>query len=158
MKEVTLRNGETTLVDDEDYAKTMQFLWRLDSKGYVCRCTRHPNIPRRYICLYLHRYLLGLFDGRDVLVDHRDGNPLNNTRANLRKCTRSQNSCNSKRNTRNKTGYKGVTRSRKVGRFLASITINGKVIRIGTFDNPADAHDAYVEAAKQLHGEFHNPG
>ena len=51
---------------------------------------------------------------------------------------------------RNKTGFNGVSKKRK--KFKASISIDGKNTKLGTFTKPRDAAMAYDEAivANQL--------
>lgn len=91
-------------------------------------------------------------DPKDIEVDHKDRNPLNNCWSNLRLATRSQNTCNRKVNA-GKTLPKGVTK-KSTGRYQARITCNGNRIHLGNFDTPEEAHQVYCEAAARLHGEF----
>ena len=86
-------------------------------------------------------------------VDHRNGDALDNRLDNLRAADRGGNSKN--RRSQNPLG-KGVTR-RKTG-FEATIAVNGKDYYLGRFPTAEDAHAAYCEAAKRLHGEFANFG
>ena len=84
--------------------------------------------------LYLHSIIVG--DTPDGFqVDHIDGNPLNNTRCNLRFVTAQQNLLN--RCTPNSTGYAGVKPSG--GKYLAQVSLNRKNLYIGTFDMPEEA-------------------
>lgn len=85
-------------------------------------------------------------------IDHKDRNGLNNTRANLRIATQSQNSANSKVRSTNKLGVKGVYQ--QDGRYRANITVNGKRHDLGMFVTLEEARAAYMEAAKKYFGEF----
>jgi hypothetical protein len=88
-----------------------------------------------------------------LVVDHIDGNGLNNTRVNLRICTSAQNICNSK--GRSKTSkYKGVTRRKMSNKWFAQIKFNRKHIDIGRFDNEIEAAKAYDNVARKLFKEF----
>lgn len=78
-------------------------------------------------------------------IDHADGISSNNRWANLRLATPSQNLRNARLRSDNKSGFKGVCRYK--GRWLAQIQTNGKCRHLGMFDNPEDAHAAYMKAA-----------
>jgi hypothetical protein len=54
----------------------------------------------------MHRDILGLLRDDPRVVDHIDGNPLNNCRANLRICTQAENTMNRRLDRRNTSGYK----------------------------------------------------
>ena len=86
-------------------------------------------------------------------LDHKNSNRLDNRLCNLRLGTRSQNQFNVGPRKTNKSGYKGVSR-RANGQWWAKIRANGKFYSLGLHDDPAVAHQAYVAAAKRLHGEF----
>jgi hypothetical protein len=85
-------------------------------------------------------------------VDHIDTDGGNNVWTNLRESTRRQNASNTRTKSTNTSGFKGVSRTRK--RWMATITVNYRMTYLGTFDTKEEAHEAYVEAAKRLHGEF----
>ena len=86
------------LVDDTDYERLRWTQWRLTSEGYVIR-SRSPAI-------LLHRFLLDVQPGQ--IVDHRDGNKLNNTRANLRLVTNAQNIWNRSVAVDSRSGLRGI--------------------------------------------------
>jgi AP2 domain/HNH endonuclease len=87
-------------------------------------------------------------------IDHRDGNVTNNRWNNLRRATWSENNANRCRSRNNTSGYKGVFRCRKTGKWRACICKNGQTIHLGAFTTPQAAHAAYVAAARKLFGEF----
>lgn len=93
------------------------------------------------------------------IVDHINGNRSDNRFENLREATHGQNRANSKHN--NKTGLKGVRFLSWVPegkrRWAAGITHNKQVTYLGSFHTKEEAHSAYCEAAKRLHGEFSKP-
>lgn len=90
-------------------------------------------------------------------IDHINGNRSDNRIKNLRIATNGQNRANSK--TSAKSGYKGVTFKKwlKEKPWQAAITHNKKVIYIGCYRTPEEAHAAYCDAAKKLHGDFFRP-
>jgi hypothetical protein len=99
----------------------------------------------------LHRLLLGVPGG--TIVDHANGNGLDNRRPNLRVCTHAENMRN-RRPTTNASGFKGVA-VRPAGRpYQAHIRCDGRRYWLGRFDSPEGAHRAYCDAATRLHGEF----
>jgi hypothetical protein len=113
-------------------------------------------------CETLHREILERALRRrlepDEVVDHIDGNGLNNCRNNLRPATRAQNRMNSKVSTNNASGYKGVSWHKRRGKWLAQIRIARKRIYLGYFASAEEAHVAYVAAAREHFGEFANDG
>ena len=155
MKVMMIQN-KTVLIDDEDSDRVSAFTWHIQSgKTYVQTNIPHPKFPgtRRKTKLRLHRFLLGVIDPK-VLVDHKNGDPLDNRKENLRLATPTQNRQNRKKCTRNKSGYKGVYQ-RSNGKWVAQICFNKKVLVIGTtFDDPYVAHLAYQKNAIEFHGEF----
>jgi HNH endonuclease len=104
---------------------------------------------------YVHRLIWKLVTGQDpgdMVIDHIDGNRLNNSWHNLRLATASNNACNQHKPPENKTGFKGV--SKKKRGFVSLIRIEGKKSYLGYFPTPEEAHAAYCEAAKACHGDF----
>ena len=86
-------------------------------------------------------------------VDHKDLDKANNRWPNLRAASNGLNKANSPRRRDNTTGFKGVY-DRGNGRYRAAIRVEGKLIILGHFSDPAEAHAAYVAAARQHFGEF----
>lgn len=107
--------------------------------------------------VYLHRFITNAPKGTHV--DHRDRDGLNNTDDNLRISTYSQNQGNSKA-TKNTGLPKGVGRIKgsKLNPYCAQITYNRKKIHLGSFPTAEAAHEAYCKKAKELFGEYFNPG
>lgn len=89
-------------------------------------------------------------------IDHIDNNPLNNAWSNLREVTSGQNSQNLRKARKdNKSGYLGVY-LHKMGKkgkpqWRARIQVDGKVKHLGLFTTAELAHEAYLEAKRQLH-------
>lgn len=87
-------------------------------------------------------------------VDHVNGNTLDNRAANLRLATPSQNACNHGPQSRNGSGYKGVSWDRSRGKWIAVIAVNKKQKNLGRFATKEAAAHAYNLAAAERHGEF----
>jgi len=83
-------------------------------------------------------------------IDHRDRNKTNNAIDNLRLATQAQQGQN--RGAFGATGLKGVTRTHK--KWVARIRISGKLVYLGTFDDPVAAYIAYETKAVEIFGEF----
>lgn len=99
------------------------------------------------------RVIVGVRDSA-VLVDHRDGDGLNNRRLNLRICTSLQNQANRTKNSSGSSKYKGVTKDRRSGAWVAQSSEKNKHIYLGSFDSEIEAANAYDEYALNRFGEF----
>lgn len=96
---------------------------------------------------WLHFY--GVFP--DHCIDHIDGNPRNNSIANLRDVTIAVNTQNQKTAQRsNKCGLLGVSKH-KCGRFVSGLWVDGKSKYLGLYDTPEEAHEVYLKAKRALH-------
>lgn len=91
------------------------------------------------------------------LVDHRDGDGLNNRMDNLRPATCAQNSANQARPVSNTSGYKGVSWRKRDRRWYAYIKVNGKQCHLGSYATAQDAAHAYDAAAIAAWGEYARP-
>ena len=99
-------------------------------------------------------YVYGEWPESDVDHVNNDGPKHDNRICNLRLATRSQNAANTGKKSTNKSGYKGVSWHKATCKWRAQIMINGKKTHLGLFDSAEDAHKAYVEKIKEIHGEF----
>lgn len=88
-------------------------------------------------------------------VDHIDMDRSNNRWTNLRAALRSQNNANRRKQPGSKSSSKGVHWEAAVSAWCARIAVAPrKRIVLGYFPTEAEAHAAYVEAAKVHYGEF----
>ena len=143
----------TTLVDPADVAVATAHKWFRDDKGYVVFNQYKDGIRRR---LRLHREILGSKKGDRT--DHINGDKLDNRRANLRICTDSENNRNRRLSKNNLSRFKGVTYCKRRSNFYARVMKDRRSFFLGTFNTAEEAHAAYCNAARELHGEFFNPG
>ena len=84
-------------------------------------------------------------------VDHINRNKADNRFVNLRVCSTSENKQNLGAKSFGKSGLLGVKYRKDRDRWVAVIGLNGKRRYIGSFNNPEQAHDAYVAAKRLLH-------
>lgn len=87
-------------------------------------------------------------------IDHINGDSTDNRIENLREATNTENCRASRRSVNNQSGYKGVYFCNYTKRWRASICVNGKTKKLGRFNTPAEAHEAYKTAAIKYFGEF----
>lgn len=154
MKRIHLSGSfEYAMVDDDTYTSLMKYWWKIGSNGYAITFGRNglPHTQK-----LMHRLIMNAAPFQ--MVDHIDGNPMNNCRSNLRFVTHSQNNFNSgKRNPELTTSkYKGVRRQRwgYKDRWAATIYADHHRYELGTFASEVEAARAYNKAASQLHGVY----
>jgi hypothetical protein len=128
-----------TKVDYDVYNDVTQYKWCL-SRGYA------TNVKFR-----LHRYVMGAKKG-DPLVDHINGDPLDNRLVNLRFATASQNCQNRKKKEGLTSQYKGVSLTEnKNKKWMCTININNTSKKI-TFEKETHAAYFYDLQAIQYYG------
>jgi hypothetical protein len=146
IRRIPLGNGLFTTVDAADYEMLSRYKWRAAHHGSntYAVCTT----PKGRI-VSMHRMLLRPRKG--WLVDHADGNGLNNRRCNLRICNHQQNAGNRLPRGRS-SRFVGVCR---VGnKYLARITYRGKSYHLGTFTNEIEAAKARDKKAYEFWGPY----
>ena len=114
------------------------------------------NVRIRGTDIRAHRIIWTMVTGRwpTNQIDHINENPNDNRWCNLREATKSQNMMNITRVRSNSSGYKGVSWHKVCKKWRALIAVNNQSVHLGLFETRDDARDAYIEAAKKLHGEF----
>jgi hypothetical protein len=132
------------LVSPED-AWVLDLSWTLHKAGYAMCCSSGPKD------VLMHRAVAK--PSSSAVVDHINGNRLDNRRENLRNCTQAENARNTRRIV-NKSGARGVVFDMRDQKWAAAIGFQGRRIHLGRYDSPEEAGQAYDSAARQLHGEF----
>jgi hypothetical protein len=157
MKEIPLTQGKVALVDDEDYDRLVAmgkwYAMYTKHKWYAMKTIQRNGKGYK---LLLHRFIMDVVDPK-ILVDHKNGNGLDNTRQNLRICSSAQNQINRIVSRNNKVGYKGVYYDKYKKLWVAEIQIYGKRKFLGYHHTPELAAIAYDDYAKSVGKEFAHP-
>lgn len=130
-------------MDSKDYEKYKNENWHVDQKGYVYRYKR----------ITLHRAIMN--PNKNMVIDHINGDKLDNRKNNLRVCSQKENMKNQKLSIKNKTGFKGVY-FRNDGRrlkYTAQLKTNGKAY-VKSFITAIEAARYYNKLAKQYFGKY----
>ena len=138
---------ERTIIDSEDTYKIKPYKWHYNYTGYV-----ETHIKGRLVGI--QHIVTGIKRSKDHLIDHKDRNPLNNCKSNLRLCTYSENNMNRVKQKNNRSGFTGVSWYKRIKKWRARIMVGRKEISLGYFLNKGDACKAYNKAAIKHHGEF----
>lgn len=137
------------------------FIWKVKpcknkSAGIEAGCitNRYRTIKVLKKLYQAHRlawmYVYGKFPLK--LIDHINGNPLDNRIVNLREATNYENSQNIyKPQTNNTSGFLGVTYIPKKNKWRSKIAVEGKRLSLGYYKTPEDAYKAYIEAKRKYH-------
>lgn len=128
--------------------------WNIKVNDIAGKIKRGRVIVRfKKIDYYGHRLAWLIYNGvenQPKLIDHKNGNPLDNSIVNLREATYAINSQNVRTPTKaSSTGYLGVYP--EGDKFIAKIKLNKKNIRLGLFKNAIEASECYLKNKRILH-------
>ena len=146
--EVPLTQGFISLIDADAAELVLARKWHaIRCANLVYAATNIKDEQGKQRRVYLHRFVMGKFHGRDPVVDHINHNGLDNTKANLRFVTQAQNAAN--RRTWMKPA-KGVYPNGSG--WQAKIKKDGISHNLGTYKSEREALIAYNAAALVLYG------
>lgn len=140
--------NEAFYFDLEDYDIIKNIGWSRNSQGYIIGNIT-TNGKQKHISL--HRLIMG--SPIKMMVDHINGNKLDNRKGNLRICNSKENTRNSSAQKRNKLSVKGVSITHS-NTYQAQIQVDGKLKYLGSYKTVKEAADAYDLAAQKYFGEF----
>lgn len=148
---VPLTRGLFSLIDIEDVPLVEGKNWCAATKrGYKdTRSTAKAWIDGKMVSMHRILTVSSL-----PMVDHANGNSLDNRDCNRRPCSASENNRNKGVMIRSASGVKGVYWNKKRRKWHSIISINGKNLTLGWFDNIEDASGVYYKKAVELAGEF----
>lgn len=150
MKIIALSKGMVTKVSDEDFARLSELKWHVleIKKAKLNYAVRSVAYKGKSTKRYMHKELVPCPKG--FVIDHIDGDGLNNTRENLRVCSHLENM----RNRKPQKGMKhaGIFEVKKG--FSARIWHEGRTIDLGIFKTEEEAIEVRNNKAKELRGEF----
>lgn len=148
---VPLSNGRgLTLIDSVDFERVIEHRWHLSAKEEG----KNTDYVKGPAGVKLHAFIAEPPEG--MVVDHVNGDGLDNRRANLRVCTVAENRRNeAKRKPFDASSpFKGVTWDEERSKWSAKITVAGQTKNLGRFDDPGQAALAYDAAARAEFGPF----
>lgn len=143
-----------TIIDKENYHKVKGYCWYKESNvvDNLYYAVAHTHVDDSFSTskIRLHHLLLPKKEG--LLIDHIDGDGLNNTVDNLRYVNYSQSAQNTKLSKNNTSGHVGVSFQKKQNKWRAFISVKGKFVHLGTFNNIEDA----IRARKEAEDKYYN--
>jgi hypothetical protein len=149
VRQIPLTQDKVALVDDEDFSWLSHFKWN-------CRQSRGNLYAFSWIdghCISMHRLILN--PPREVSVDHKNGDGLDNRRGNIRFATQSQNTANTQRFRKGcSSQFKGVGWIKSRRKWLAYIRKDGQFKYLGRYRDEIEAARGYDKAATEMFGEF----
>ncbi len=145
MRKVKLTKGKFALVDDEDYEKLLAKKWHLHSCGYACSTVKKDGGS---FTVMMHREIMN--PCKDLEIDHRNHNRLDNRKKNLKICSRSDNLLNGSSHKDSKSKFRGVSWCKQTNKWRAQLRIKGISYNIGRFNTELKAARAYNKKLKLL--------
>lgn len=151
MKTIKLTQGQQTQVDDDDYEWLNSYNWccMYTGKPYAVRGKQYRKKKRT---IKMAGEIMQPPDG--MVIDHIDGNSLNNQKSNLRICTPQQNSVNRKAHHGGSSQYIGVSWDRHAHKWVAQFMFKGKQMHLGYFKDEEKAAKIRDQKVFELLGKF----
>lgn len=141
-------HGDKSIFIDTDELERVQSYptWTLsysqkDGKVYVKTNVYYKGKSRG---VYLHRVITNAYKGK--MVDHKNGDTLDNRKCNLRLVSPKGNAQNRAISSLNTSGYRGVSYNTRKKKYQAYVGIDGRKRHLGYFETPEEANEVAVKA------------
>lgn len=148
MKVKTFNKTTVFLIDDEDFTKVQSYSWFIDSKGHVIARKKLADTGAHKI--RLHRLVMNVNSTSYPLVDHINGNKLDNRKQNLRLCDYQTNAFNKHHQKTNTSGYRGVDFHKKTNTWRSRVCFKGARYCLGYFKTAKEAGESSEKKRKEL--------
>lgn len=148
--QIKLTKGKYTIVDADTYEWASKLKWYASNWKTGFYATRRKGKNNTS----LHREIMQAPKG--LMVDHINGDTLDNRKCNLRLCSNKENQRNQKLQLRSTSGYKGVHWHKCNDKWIVNIKVDGKLIHLGYFTDVIEGAKAYDKAALFYFGSFAN--
>ena len=121
----------------------------IGSNGYYCVNIHMFGVKRTSLIHHLvaTTFLNHNIKGYKLVIDHINNNKLDNRLENLQLITQRENTSKDRKGT---SKYTGVYLDKQSNKWRSAISINGKIIKLGSFEKEIDAHLVYQEALNNL--------
>lgn len=133
--------GKCFYFDKEDYELIKGYYWYI-KRGYAVSNNNGNQIK-------MHRLIMSAPKGK--VIDHINRQRNDNRKENLRICTQLEN-CRNVSKRKDTKGYLGVNKDGN--KWRVRITVNGKRLRLGTYDTYEEAVEKRKEAELKYWGEI----
>lgn len=153
--EVLTTKDQWAKISIEDAAVISCYKWHADYNNhtnsfYAKSEIRDENGIRHHVSM--HRLIMNAKKGE--IVDHINGNTMDDSRINLRIVTRCQNAQNHKMSSLNTSGTTGVTYRKENGKWRAYYSLNGKKHYLGDYLSKEEAIEAREKVIENAYGDF----
>lgn len=149
MIKINLTKGKFAIINKSDLEKISGIKWHYQEKRKTGYAIRSVWIDGKQTTQRMHRLIINAKIGE--IIDHINGDGLDNRSSNLRIVSHREN-CINRRSKSKKFGYKGVSKNGR--RYLARIGDRNNHRTIGYFETAEAAAKAYDREASLRYGNF----